>query len=29
MVDTAFPAFLEQGLPEEHCFSDSFLPSGG
>jgi len=29
MVDTAFPAFLEQGLPEEYCFSDAFLPSGG
>lgn len=29
MVDTAFPAFLEQGLSEEHCFSDAFLPSGG
>lgn len=29
MVDSAFPAFLEQGLSEEHCFSDAFLPSGG
>ncbi len=29
MVDTAFPAFLEQGLSEEYCFSDAFLPSGG
>jgi NAD(P)H-flavin reductase len=29
MVDTAFPAFLEQGLAEEYCFSDAFLPSGG
>ncbi|MHB8667312.1 MAG: 2Fe-2S iron-sulfur cluster-binding protein [Burkholderiales bacterium] len=29
MVDTAFPAFLEQGLSEEHCFSDAFLPSAG
>jgi NAD(P)H-flavin reductase/quinol-cytochrome oxidoreductase complex cytochrome b subunit len=29
MVDTAFPAFLEQGLSEEHCFSDAFLPSSG
>ena len=27
MVDSAFPAFLEQGLPEEYCFSDAFLPS--
>jgi CDP-4-dehydro-6-deoxyglucose reductase, E3 len=27
MVDTAFPAFLEQGLSEEYCFSDAFLPS--
>ena len=27
MVDTAFPAFLRQGLSEEHCFSDAFLPS--
>jgi NAD(P)H-flavin reductase len=29
MVDAAFPAFLEQGLSEEQCFSDAFLPSGG
>jgi len=29
MVDTAFPAFLEQGLAEEYCFSDAFLPSRG
>lgn len=29
MVDTAFPAFLEQGLSEEYCFSDAFLPSRG
>jgi len=29
MVDTAFPAFLAQGLSEEYCFSDAFLPSGG
>ncbi len=29
MVDTAFPAFLAQGLSEESCFSDAFLPSGG
>ena len=27
MVDSAFPAFLEQGLSEEYCFSDAFLPS--
>lgn len=27
MVDAAFPAFLEQGLSEEFCFSDAFLPS--
>ena len=29
MVDTAFPAFLRQGLPEEYCFSDAFLPPPG
>jgi NAD(P)H-flavin reductase/ferredoxin len=29
MVDAAFPAFLAQGLSEEYCFSDAFLPSGG
>jgi len=29
MVDTVFPAFLAQGLAEEYCFSDAFLPSGG
>ncbi len=29
MVDTAFPAFLGQGLSEEYCFSDAFLPSSG
>ena len=29
MVDTAFPAFLEQGLSEDYCFSDAFLPSKG
>ena len=28
MVDTAFPAFLAQGLSEEFCFSDAFLPAG-
>jgi len=27
MVDTAFPAFLQQGLAEDYCFSDAFLPS--
>lgn len=29
MVDSAYPAFLEQGLSEEYCFSDAFLPSRG
>lgn len=29
MVDTAFPAFLRQGLAEDYCFSDAFLPSAG
>ncbi len=29
MVDTAFPAFLRQGLAEDYCFSDAFLPAGG
>lgn len=29
MVDSAFPAFLEQGLSEEYCFSDAFLPASG
>jgi len=29
MVDSAFPAFLDQGLSEEFCFSDAFLPAGG
>ena len=29
MVDTAFPAFLRQGLAEDYCFSDAFLPTGG
>lgn len=29
MVDTAFPALLAQGLSEEYCFSDAFLPSAG
>ena len=28
-VDTAFPAVLQQGLAEDYCFSDAFLPSGG
>jgi CDP-4-dehydro-6-deoxyglucose reductase len=28
MVDNAFPAFLEHGLSEDHCFSDAFLASG-
>jgi len=27
MVETAFPAFLAQGLGEEFCFSDAFLPA--
>jgi len=27
MVETARPAFLAQGLAEEACFSDAFLPS--
>jgi len=27
MVETAFPAFLAQGLGEEYCFSDAFLPA--
>ncbi len=27
MVETAFPAFLAQGLTEEFCFSDAFLPA--
>ena len=27
MVETAFPAFLAQGLSEEFCFSDAFLPA--
>ncbi len=27
MVDAAFPALLKQGLSEEYCFSDAFLPS--
>jgi CDP-4-dehydro-6-deoxyglucose reductase len=27
MVDAAFPAFLRQGLSEEFCFSDAFVPS--
>lgn len=26
MVDAAFPAFLQQGLTEDYCFSDAFLP---
>lgn len=29
MVETAFPAFLAQGLSEDFCFSDAFLPAGG
>ena len=29
MVDAAFPAFIEQGLSEDYCFSDAFLPSSG
>ena len=29
MVETAFPAFLAQGLREEFCFSDAFLPAMG
>jgi NAD(P)H-flavin reductase len=27
MVESARPAFLAQGLAEEACFSDAFLPS--
>ena len=27
MVDAARPAFMAQGLPEDACFSDAFLPS--
>ena len=27
MVETAFPAFLAQGLSEDFCFSDAFIPS--
>ncbi|MCX7175132.1 MAG: FAD-binding oxidoreductase [Proteobacteria bacterium] len=27
MVEAAFPAFLAQGLSEEFCFSDAFLPA--
>lgn len=27
MVETAYPAFLAQGLNEEFCFSDAFLPA--
>ncbi|MFA6444407.1 MAG: CDP-6-deoxy-delta-3,4-glucoseen reductase, partial [Sterolibacterium sp.] len=27
MVETAYPAFLAQGLGEEFCFSDAFLPA--
>jgi hypothetical protein len=26
MVDAARPAFVAQGLGEEHCFSDAFTP---
>jgi len=29
MVQAAQPAFLAQGLSEDACFSDAFLPSGG
>ncbi len=29
MVETAVPAFFENGLTQELCFSDAFLPSGG
>jgi NAD(P)H-flavin reductase len=28
MVETAVPAFLTQGLAEDVCFSDAFVPSG-
>lgn len=28
MVDAAFPAFVRQGLAQDYCFSDAFLPSG-
>lgn len=27
MVETAFPAFLSQGLGEDFCFSDAFVPA--
>lgn len=29
MVETAVPAFIAQGLSEESCLSDAFLPSNG
>lgn len=29
MINTAVPAFMEQGLPEDFCFSDAFTPSSG
>ena len=28
MVEAAVPAFLAQGLGEDFCFSDAFLPAG-
>ena len=27
MIETAVPAFLEQGLEEGFCYSDAFVPS--
>jgi hypothetical protein len=27
MVESAIPAFLAQGLHDDACFSDAFLPS--
>ena len=29
MVEAAVPAFIAQGLSEETCFSDAFVPSAG
>ena len=29
MVETAKPAFMHQGLGEEYCFSDAFVPQAG
>ncbi len=29
MVEAAIPAFLAQGLDDDVCFSDAFLPAGG